>query len=233
MAGYKDWSSGDNPSGLEFDELLMGQVISRFADETTRDLAKETDGSGGVGVPGVADPPNTPSNGMVTMTIDTGTLWVYNEAEEQHIHLARWKAWGTYTPALDATTTPPTLGTGSTQFGRWFREGTHATVAIFLRFGSSGSAPGTGIYEISLPTECPVQSDWFGAIEVIGGNGLAIDSSTNAREPVAIKFVDANTIRLEAGGLTGPVTESNLIAWDDDDIVLSALFNYETEEAMP
>lgn len=233
MAGYRDWSSGDYPSGADFDGYLMDQVVSRFDDETGRDLAKSTAGTGGVGVPGPADPPNTPANGMMTMTVDTGTLWVYNEAEEQHVHLARWKAWGQYTPALDATTTPPTLGTGPTQFGRWVREGTHATVAIFLRFGSSGSAPGTGIYEISLPPECPVHSGWFGAIEVIGGNGLSIDSSTNNREAVAIKFVDASTIRLEAGGLTGPVTESNLIAWDNDDIVLSALFNYETEEAMP
>ena len=88
---------------------------------------------------------------------------------------------------------------------------------------------GSGTYEIDLPAECPASPEWYGAEDLICGNGIAIDASTGARRAVAVKIVGATTIRLEADGLTAPVTEANLIAWDVSDLVLSATIEYETE----
>lgn len=211
---YRDWSTGDQPTEGEFD-TLQRQGINTFPDESTRDseivLADRVDG-------------------MVTFQEDTGEYTAWNDLIGDWVRNGRIRAWGTYTPVLTATGSDPDLGSGPVQFGRWFKEGTHATVAVFLKFGSSGSSAGSGNYEISLPSECPVNSDWFGPIELIAGNGLSIDDSTNTRKQVAVKIVNTSVIRLESDGLTGVVTEANLIAWANNDIVLSATFEYETEE---
>lgn len=219
---YRDWISGESPAASAFDALLQSQVVARFADTTDRDAVLPSGAEGGI---------ETPTDGQLASTLDTKTLWVWNEDESEYQPLARWSDWDTYTPVLTATTTNPDLGTGATTFGKWFRQGTSATVAIFIEFGSSGASAGDGIYEISLPSACPVKSDWFGAQEIIGGNGICIDNDAGTRRAVHVKFVDADTIRLEADGLTGEVTHSNLIAWADNDTVLSSVFHYETEEA--
>lgn len=220
---YRDWISGESPAASAFDSLLQSQVVARFPNETDRDAVLPSGGEGGI---------ETPTDGQLATTLDTKTLWVWNDAESEYQPLARWSDWGVYTPDLSATTTNPTLGTGATQFGRWIRQGTSATVAIFIEFGSTGASAGDGIYEISLPSACPVDSDWFGAQELIGGNGICVDNDAGTRRAVHVKFVGPNTIRLEADGLTGEVTHSNLIAWAVNDTVLSAVFHYETTEAM-
>lgn len=65
-----------------------------------------------------------------------------------------------YTPALFATVSP-TLGTGSVTLGRWCLDPNTgwADVQIKFRFGTSGTAAGTGNYNISLPTPMDLQSD--------------------------------------------------------------------------
>ena len=221
--GFKNWESGDQPTGDEFDHYLGEQVIGLFDDETdldtqlpvpTADGMRAYDRATGRELVAMLDP------------AEDGTLaghWTW-------VEFGRTKEWGTYTPALTvATGTDPTLGTAPAQIGRWTREGTLATVAIFLKFGSS-SAAGSGIYEVSLPTECPVSPEWYGAEEMIVGNGVSIDASTGTRYTVAVKTVGNGLVRLEADGLTTEVTEANLVSWGDGDVVLSAALTYETEE---
>lgn len=210
---FKNWVTGENPSADDFDQIQR-QGINSFEDNAARDAALA----------------GLEQAGMVTVQTDDGIFTVWNEVLGDWVENGRYKAWGQFTPALTATTSNPTLGSGSTQFGRWFKEGTHATVAILIRFGNSGVAVGSGIYEISLPTECPAESDWFGANEIIAGNGIAIDDSTGIRRAVAVKVVNSTVVRLESDGLTGPVTEANLISWGTNDMVLSATFEYETED---
>ena len=222
--GFRDWNAGDFPTGDEFDAYIGEQVIGLYDDETDRDTqlpiptavgqrayARDT----GIEYVAIVDP------------VEDGTLaghWTW-------VEFGRVKAWTEYTPTLTvpAGGTDPTLGTGAVQIGRWTLEGTLATVAVYIKLGTS-SAAGTGIYEVSLPAECPVAPAWFGAEELIVGNGLIVDASTGQRYAVAVKTVGAGLVRMEADTLTAEVTESNLIAWADGDVVLSATLTYETEE---
>lgn len=61
-------------------------------------------------------------------------------------------AWTAFTPTLTASTTNPTLGTGSTASGYYIQIGKMVVVRIGLQFGTSGAAAGTGTYTIgALP----------------------------------------------------------------------------------
>ena len=59
--------------------------------------------------------------------------------------------WESYTPVLTATTTNPTLGTGSTTNGWYTRIQNFVMGIAYFAFGSSGAAAGSGDYFISLP----------------------------------------------------------------------------------
>lgn len=220
VTGFKDWSLGDQPTSDEFDGLIQAQVVGIYEDADDRDTQI-----------------TTITNGMRAVTLDDRVEWIAVKTSTdpdpevfEWTEFGRWGEWDfSHIPSLTSTGTNPTLGTGDVLECRWTKEGTLATVAFFVKFGSSGSDPGTGIYEISLPPECPASSSWYGAEEYIAGNGIAVDSSTGERKTVAVSIVGESTIRLEADGLTGPVTESNLIAWDDGDVVLSGTITYEVE----
>jgi hypothetical protein len=60
-------------------------------------------------------------------------------------------AWTAYTPTLTATSSNPTLGTGSTRTGAYMQIGKMVTVRVTIKFGTSGTAAGSGTYEVSLP----------------------------------------------------------------------------------
>lgn len=57
----------------------------------------------------------------------------------------------TFTPALTATTTNPTLGTGSAVGGGYSRVGDRVEGEAFIAFGTSGVNAGSGNYRVSLP----------------------------------------------------------------------------------
>jgi hypothetical protein len=72
-----------------------------------------------------------------------------------------WKSsWTSYTPALTASPTSPTLGSGSTVVGSWFRVGKHVVVRGSITFGSSGVNAGSGNYFLSLPFTAA--GNWIG-----------------------------------------------------------------------
>jgi hypothetical protein len=58
----------------------------------------------------------------------------------------------TYTPALQATTSNPTLGSGSTATADFLLHAGFVTVGFTLQFGTSGVAVGSGTYRMTLPT---------------------------------------------------------------------------------
>lgn len=103
-------------------------------------------------------------------------------------------AWTTYTPTLTATTTNPTLGTGSTRSGRYIREGRKVTVLVNIKFGTSGTAAGSGFYEVTLPVDARAQTPGRQAI----GSAYAWDNSgTDFADGIA--FLDTgvqNRVRL-------------------------------------
>lgn len=78
-------------------------------------------------------------------------------------------AWTTYTPALTADTTNPTLGSGSIAYGRYKQNGKEVKCQFVIRFGSSGRNKGSGQYSVSLPvTAAAVPS---GLTSVMVGHG--------------------------------------------------------------
>jgi len=94
-------------------------------------------------------------------------------------------AWETWTPALTASTTNPTLGTGSSQTGQYGRINKIVIGNGAISFGTAGVAAGSGLYFFSIPVTAqaagPVCGSWFaydastGAIRV---GTLGLDSTT-------------------------------------------------------
>jgi hypothetical protein len=89
-------------------------------------------------------------------------------------------AWETWTPALTASTTNPTLGTGSTASGRYGRIQKTVFGQLLIQFGTSGTAAGTGFYFVSLPVTAQ-------ALGPTVGSGYILDNSTSLlRHVVAV-----------------------------------------------
>lgn len=86
--------------------------------------------------------------------------------------------WTSYTPILTATTTNPTLGTGSSSVGSYARIQNFIFYRFVITFGTSGVNAGVGTYRISLPvaasgttnfTENPLGTTLF-TDSSLGGN---------------------------------------------------------------
>lgn len=66
----------------------------------------------------------------------------------------RWVAW---TPVLEAVTTDPTLGSGSSVGGFYTRIGDLIVIRGVILFGTSGASAGSGVYFINSPV--PIDSE--------------------------------------------------------------------------
>lgn len=113
-----------------------------------------------------------------------------------------------YTPTLTATTTPPTLGTGSTVSGRYVQLGKLVWFQALIVFGTSASA-GSGIYSISYPVAAdgsnfPIGSGWL------------VDSNTSNEYVVTCDGTDTAGIRMRSQ-LTGVVDNDEPFTWADGD----------------
>lgn len=85
---------------------------------------------------------------------------------------------GLYTPTLTGSVTNPTLGTGSSTSGKWCRIGDFVFATGDIRFGTAGTAAGSGNYQISLPfraatpnkvTTDSVEGHWRATTAIAGG----------------------------------------------------------------
>ena len=88
-------------------------------------------------------------------------------------------AFTSYTPSLTASTTNPTLGTGSTQTGYYVQIGKLVIYNFLIFFGSSGVAAGTGDYYVSVPVNITSANG-----SAVVGNGYLYDSSVVKYQPV-------------------------------------------------
>ena len=93
--------------------------------------------------------PSGASAGQYIYETDTYRTYLYDGSA--WILVGGHAAWVTYTPTLTASTSNPTLGTGSSVSGRYWRDGKFCQVQATVSFGTSGVAAGSGIYRISLP----------------------------------------------------------------------------------
>lgn len=113
----------------------------------------------------------------------------------------------TYTPALTATTTNPTLGTGAVQTGRWAMVGKCAVVRGSIRFGTAGVNAGSGTYLIGLPV--PVVSGLGTAFAPLGWVVVRDESAGSILEGFASIQTDNSAsvnIRYAAAGGFGTST---------------------------
>jgi len=104
-------------------------------------------------------------------------------------------AFSTWAPALAITsgTTAPNLGASPIQSGSWIRVGTttnglvHASCQI--RFGTSGTAAGTGIYTVSLPLA--MSSSDAARQHVLGGGAIYDASAADTHHVIAVQHSSA------------------------------------------
>lgn len=125
--------------------------------------------------------PTTPYTGQIIYETDTGYLRVWDGAAWDYLSqkqdttsnlpLSTLGTWASYTPALTASTTNPTIGTGgNTQTGSYVQINKLVTGFAYIAFGSSGAAAGSGSYRVSIPV-APAST------QIVCGHAWFYDSS--------------------------------------------------------
>jgi hypothetical protein len=137
-------------------------------------------------------------------------------------------AWTAYTPTLTATTTNPTLGTGSTASGRYAEIDRVVFGTFDITFGSSGVAAGSGTYEISAPVNIYSSRPANAPL----GRAMLFDSSGSVAAYFdLISDYDTFRIRYAATWPTGSLTyvnDSTPWTWAAGDYIRGAFF-YESQ----
>ena len=136
-----------------------------------------------------------------------------------------------YTPALTATVTNPTLGSSPVQDGRYAQHGKLIVGNARIVLGSSSSA-GSGSYRVSLPVAA---SSNLAATGLIGagstvGTWIARDFSGSTAASGVIQLVTSTTVlmfRTDLNTSLSQVTDTAPWAWGDSDY-LQIGFHYVT-----
>lgn len=82
-------------------------------------------------------------------------------------------AWETYTPALTASTTNPTLGTGSSATGRYGQVNKIVCGQGQITFGTAGISAGSGFYYVSLPITAQASGKVIGQFQFLDSSASA------------------------------------------------------------
>jgi hypothetical protein len=83
-------------------------------------------------------------------------------------------AWETYTPTLTASTTNPTLGTGSSVSGRYGQVNKIVCGQGQINFGSAGVVAGSGFYFVSLPITAQSSGKVIGQFQFYDASASAV-----------------------------------------------------------
>lgn len=128
-----------------------------------------------------------------------------------------------FTPTLTATSTDPDLGTGSSTSGAYVKIGNQVIYRFFIQFGS-GSSPGNGRYNISVPHSIS-SSIWATGTYAIG-SAILFDWSVAGHKELAVPYASgSSSISMVVKDST--VFHNNPFNWDDDDR-FSATVIYDT-----
>lgn len=126
----------------------------------------------------------------------------------------------TYTPALTAATTSPTLGSGSAVTGQYAQLNWLAAVWLDITFGTSGTSAGSGEYRVSLPANIEPGA----ATGMVIGSGLIWDSDGSSLLQVTFEMVSGQPgvakMAVEAGTR---VTHAAPWAWAASDRITGHL----------
>lgn len=122
--------------------------------------------------------------------------------------------WTGFTPTLTATVTNPTLGTGGVAQGQYMQAGELVVYRFYFQFGTSGSNPGSGTYEVDVPVN--ISSDTPANTASTIGHATLFDwSVAGHKELGTVSRNSATTIRLFVDNAT--VSHNNPFTWADDD----------------
>lgn len=128
-------------------------------------------------------------------------------------------AWSAYTPAISASTTPPTMGNG-TLTGRYSQQGKNVNVRIECTFGST-STFGSGVYFFSLPVAPKLNSLL---------SGIFLDSSAGSARygltcHIILASATGSNMRLAIDGTTNVVGASlPVVVANGDTIILAGTY---------
>lgn len=126
----------------------------------------------------------------------------------------------TYTPQLTASTTNPTLGTGSNIVGYYYKLFDDIWTWGQFRFGTSGASGGSGTYSITLPFTA---TNFLGfSPEPIVGHGFFFDFSAPASSYAVLSVLStASTlsflVKADSGGSSRFVTNNSPAAVSTQD----------------
>lgn len=149
--------------------------------------------------------PTASHEGMTIHESDTNSYAKWNGSAWEYVAGTR----ASYTPSLTATTTPPTLGTGSSAQGWWcYVPGGGVLYTFNIAFGSTGVNVGNGQYQISLPVTA---SGVFGVTRHAAVGTLLIADSSASIFRTGSCFVPANNLNVL--GLTADVIITNSAPW--------------------
>lgn len=162
----------------------------------------------------------TGQSDVIANAVAAGNSGLMSGADKTKLDgLATPGAWTGYTPALTASTTNPTLGTSPTDSGRYSQIGKNVTGWVYIIFGATGMAPGSGAYYVSVPVPNLNAGGY-----PIGGVFLYDNSTGTTRVGVATcEPANKLTLRLDNGGL---VTNAAPWTWNDSDRIRVS-FTYE------
>lgn len=160
------------------------------------------------------------SSGTTTVTITGGTDYVLaaNPTARYFSYAASpqgYPTWFSYTPALTASSSNPTLGSGSSVAGRFSIIGTMVFVNGRITFGTSGTAAGSGTYRFGLPITIGGSPPYEA-----GGNGFIYDSSASdtwSTQPQAVAGNNYVTLAQTQTVTAAQVTHNTPIAWAASD----------------
>jgi len=124
-----------------------------------------------------------------------------------------------WVPQLNASTTNPTLGAGSSSVGSYVRVGErYIYMRASVTFGTSGTSNGSGVYRLTVPVN--IDSAWVGVS--LAGSCNCNDSGTNYYRTVVAAAATYLEFYTEAGTSVGATTP---FTWGASDILrVSALY---------
>lgn len=122
-----------------------------------------------------------------------------------------------WTPTLEASTTNPTLGTGSAVSSLVWLNGQHVTLWFRILFGTTGAAAGSGTYSIPFPAGYPAMASHP---EVELGVMRLFDSSASAhRLAVATLLLSGQEFTFRTTSDSAAVTNAAPWVWAASDVI--------------
>jgi hypothetical protein len=164
--------------------------------------------------------PSAPAAGKQRVYIDSTTHHLSrtnSSGTEVDIETGAGISYTAWTPALTASSSNPTLGSGSNAQGRYFKTGKFVHAYGSINFGSSGVAAGSGVYWISTPVtmRTSVNADMNQI-----GMAYLFDSSASALRVVNLRYTTTTTVTMLNISTNADVTNAVPWTWAASDALI-------------